>query len=92
MSIPQIGGDLIEHCSQLAEYLAVGSKPKSQWKIGTEHEKFVYNRSSNLPLPYNGLCSIETILENLQTSYGWNPILENNYLIGLEKDGANVSL
>ena len=92
MSIQQIGGDIIEHYSQLVEYLAVGSKPKSQWKIGTEHEKFVYNRSSNLPLPYNGMCSIKTILENLQTSYGWNPILENDFLIGLEKDGANVSL
>ena len=92
MSIPQIGEDIIEQSSQLAEYLAVGSKPKSTWKIGTEHEKFVYNKATNLPLPYSGPCSIKTILENLQNSYGWKPILENKYLIGLEKDGANVSL
>mgnify|MGYP006966964081 CR=1 FL=1 len=40
MSIPQSGGGPIEHPSQLAEYLAAGCKPKSDWRIGTEHEKF----------------------------------------------------
>jgi glutamate--cysteine ligase len=92
MSIPQIGGGLVEHHTQLAEYFALGSKPKPNWKIGTEHEKFVYNKKTGLPLPYSGQCSIETILKSLQNLYGWNPIFENQYLIGLEKGGANVSL
>ena len=69
MSIPQIGGGTIEHHSQLVEFLSNGSKPKSQWKIGTEHEKFVYDKNSYLPLPYAGPCSIETILTNLQKLY-----------------------
>ena len=78
--------------SQLAEFLANGSKPKSSWKIGTEHEKFVYNKKTCLPLPYSGMCSIRAILEELRKSYGWRPIFENQSLIGLEKNGAKVSL
>ncbi len=92
MSIPQVGDSVIEHHSQLAEYLAEGCKKKCDWKIGTEHEKFVYDKKSYLPLPYSGKCSIQAILEKLKNVYGWNPILENHYLIGLEKNGANVSL
>ena len=92
MSIPQTGGGLIDHHTQLAEYLALGSKPKLDWKIGTEHEKFVYNKVSGSPLPYSGKCSIETILKSLHETYDWKPIFENEFLIGLEKGGANVSL
>ena len=91
MSIPQVGDSVIEHQSQLAEYLAEGSKEKRDWKIGTEHEKFVYDRKSFLPLPYSGKCSIQAILEKLKNAYGWNPVMENHYLIGLEKNGANES-
>ena len=40
MSIPQSGGGPIERPEQLAEYLSSGCKPKDQWRIGTEHEKF----------------------------------------------------
>ena len=92
MSIPQVGGGTLEHESQLAEFLANGSKIKSDWKIGTEHEKFVYDKRSYLPLPYSGKRSIEAILRELQKNYDWTPIFENQHLIGLEKDGANVSL
>ena len=45
-----------------------------------------------MPLPYEGRCSIESILKELQILYGWRPIFESDRLIGLEKDGANVSL
>ncbi len=92
MSIPQAGDITIEHHSQLAEFLANGSKPKASWRIGTEHEKFVYDKKSFLPLPYDGPCSIKAILKELQLVYDWIPILENQNLIGLEKNGANVSL
>ena len=46
MSIPQVGGKIIEHKAQLIEFLANGSKEKSAWKIGTEHEKFIYNKQT----------------------------------------------
>ena len=92
MSIPQSGGGPIESKAQLAEYLAAGCKPKNQWRIGTEHEKFGYCRDTLNPLPYDGPRSIRAVLEGLRDRYGWAPVLEAGHIIGLEKDGANVSL
>jgi glutamate--cysteine ligase len=92
MSIPQSGGGPIERHEQLAEYLASGCKPKSDWRIGTEHEKFGYCKDTLKPLPYEGQRSILAVLEGLRDRYGWAPVTEGGNLIGLTKDGANVSL
>ena len=92
MSIPQSGGGPIERHEQLAEYLADGCKPKDQWRIGTEHEKFGYCKDTLKPLPYEGKRSILAVLEGLRDGHGWAPLEEGGKLICLEKDGANVSL
>ncbi len=92
MSIPQSGGGPIESIEQLAEYLASGCKPKDDWRIGTEHEKFGYCRDTLKPLPYDGPRSIKAMLEGLRDAFGWTPVLEGENIIGLVKDGANVSL
>ncbi|WP_199258944.1 glutamate--cysteine ligase [Paracoccus binzhouensis] len=95
MSIPQQGGGPIERPEQLAEYLAAGEKPRDAWRIGTEHEKFGYRHADLMPLPYEaapGQPSVKAMLEGLQTRFGWTPVLEAGHLIGLERDGANVSL
>ena len=92
MSIPQSGGGRIEKYNQLIEYLASGCKPKSDWRIGTEHEKFGYCKETLSPIPYNGNRSVLAILKGLEREYGWKPIKENNSIIGLSKNGANVSL
>ena len=92
MSIPQSGGGPIEHHDQLAAYLASGCKPKADWRIGTEHEKFGYCVDTHKPLPYDGDRSIHAVLSALRDRHGWAPLEEGGKLIGLEKDGANVSL
>ena len=92
MSIPQQGGGPIERPEQLAEYLASGCKPKDDWRIGTEHEKFGYCKDTLKPLPYDGPRSIRAMLEGLAARFGWDPVLEQGNIIGLTKDGANVSL
>ncbi|MEX0348832.1 MAG: glutamate--cysteine ligase [Paracoccaceae bacterium] len=92
MSIPQSGGGPIERHEQLAEYLEAGCKPKDQWRIGTEHEKFGYCKDTLKPLPFEGERSILAVLEGLRDGHGWAPVEEGGKLIGLEKDGANVSL
>jgi glutamate--cysteine ligase len=92
MSIPQSGGGPIERESQLAEYLAAGCKPKDAWRIGTEHEKFGYCKDTLKPLPYDGPRSIRAMLEGLRDRFGWAEVREGENLIGLVKDGANVSL
>ena len=92
MSIPQSGGGVIEHRDQLAETLSKGCKPKDAWRIGTEHEKFGFCQDSLLPLPYEGDRSIKAVLEGLQNRFNWAPVYESGNIIGLTKDGANVSL
>ena len=92
MSIPQSGGGPIENHAQLAQYLADGCKPKDEWRIGTEHEKFGYCKDTLRPLPYDGPRSIKAVLEGLRDRFGWSPVSEGDNIIGLVKDGANVSL
>ena len=92
MSIPQSGGGPIDRHEQLAEYLADGCKPKEDWRIGTEHEKFGYCKDTLKPLPYAGARSILAVLEGLRDAHGWAPLVEGGNLIGLEKEGANISL
>ncbi|MDO5613117.1 MAG: glutamate--cysteine ligase [Paracoccus sp. (in: a-proteobacteria)] len=92
MSIPQQGGGPIESRDQLAAYVASGEKPRADWRIGTEHEKFGYSKDQLLPLPYDGPQSIHAMLTGLQERFGWSPVFEQDKLIGLHRDGANVSL
>ena len=92
MSIPQSGGGPIERVEQLAEYLESGCKPKADWRIGTEHEKFGYCKDSLRPIPYEGERSVLAVLKGLRDGKGWAPLEEGGKLIGLTKDGANVSL
>lgn len=75
----------------MIDYLAAGSKPKADWRIGTEHEKIGFCKAKSLPLPYDGPCSIKGMLEGLQR-FDWMPVEENGHLIALKRDGASVSL
>ena len=92
MSIPQSGGGPIERHEQLAELLAKGCKPKEDWRIGTEHEKFGYCKDTHKPLPYEGERSIHAVLSGLRDRFNWAPVEESGKLIGLTKGMANVSL
>ena len=92
MSIPQSGGETIERPEQMIEYIASGCKSKEDWRIGTEHEKFGYCKDTLQPLAYEGERSIVAVLKGLRDRYNWIPIEESKKLIGLQKDGANISL
>lgn len=92
MSIPQTGGGPIESFDQLAGLLEQGSKPRDQWRLGTEHEKFGWLTDSRLPLPYAGDRSISALFGGLIARHGWTPVREGENIIGLSRDGANISL
>ena len=70
MSIPQEGGGPIESRDQLVQYLESGCKPREDWRIGTEHEKFGYRKSDLTPLPYEGPCGIHAMLAGLRDEFG----------------------
>ena len=76
---------------ELVEYLALGCKPASEWRIGTEHEKFGYHLDDLRPLEYEGDRGIRAMLEGLQR-FGWQPVMEGGNVIALSMGGASVSL
>ena len=77
--------------AQLVEYLAQGSKPESDWRIGTEHEKFAYNTADFRALPYEGAASIKGLLTGLQR-FGWEPVMEGDNVIALTLNGQSITL
>ncbi len=91
MSIPQSAGGPIESRDDLVAHLAKGSKPRDQWRIGTEHEKFVYDLRTFRPVPYAGKPGIRALLEGMQR-FGWAPVMEGEHIIGLTQNGASISL
>jgi len=92
MSAPPSGGGApIEDRRQLIEYFAAGNKPRSAWRMGTEHEKFGFDTSTLKPLAYDGPAGIRAVLEGM-TRFGWQPIIEGNNPIALKRDCANVTL
>jgi glutamate--cysteine ligase len=58
-------------------------------RFGTEHEKLGYNLADNTRIGYD---KIRTLLEGLCDRFGWEPVMEGEYIIGAELDGQNVSL
>ncbi len=92
MSIPQSGGGLITSFDQLAGIMQDGCKPKSDWRIGTEHEKFGWLTGSHAPLPYEGPASIEALFEGLADRFGYVRVREGGRVIGLKRGQANISL
>jgi glutamate--cysteine ligase len=77
--------------AQLVEVIASGGKPRADWRIGTEHEKFGFRLDDLRPPGFDGERGIEALLQGL-TRFGWEPIDENGRTVALSKDGASVTL
>jgi glutamate--cysteine ligase len=73
----------IESRDELVAWFEAGAKRKSQFRIGTEHEKFVFRTEDLRPVPYDGRRSIRALLEGMQHLLGWQPIIEQDNVIGL---------
>src|SRR5919201_2876662 len=92
MSAPPSGGGVpIENRRQLIEYFAAGNKPRSAWRMGTEHEKFGFHKSTLKPLAYDGGDGIRAMLDGM-TRFGWEPVTEGNNTIALKRDSASITL
>lgn len=80
----------------LVAWLAEGARPKESWRIGTEHEKFVFHTGALTPVAYEGERSIRALMDALIARFGWEPILENGKIIALKRangeDGGAISL
>src|SRR5438094_6335508 len=70
---------------QLFAYHESGNKPPAAWRIGTEHEKFVFRRSDLCRVPYEGPDGIGALLQGM-TRFGWKPVIEKGNVIALSND------
>ncbi|MCP8897560.1 glutamate--cysteine ligase [Shinella daejeonensis] len=73
----------VRSIADMTDYLAAGCKPKEAFRIGTEHEKFVFFTADNSPVPYSGEASISALLHGMQEKTGWEPIMDAGNIIGL---------
>ncbi|WP_374247772.1 glutamate--cysteine ligase [Thermomonas sp.] len=92
MSGPSSASDTpITDGRQLAEVMASGEKPRADWRIGTEHEKFGFRMDDLRPPTFEGERGIEALLNGL-TRFGWQPYQEHGRTIALTKGMASVTL
>jgi len=73
----------------MVDYLRAGCKPRAEWRIGTEHEKFGFHLDDLTPIDYT---EVKQLLETIQERFGWEPIMEKGNIIGLKQDGQSVTL
>jgi len=82
---------LIESRADLIATFAAGEKPRDRWRIGTEHEKFVYRTSDHRAPSYDEPGGIRDLLMGL-TEFGWSPVVENGNVIALSGPDGTISL
>src|SRR3546814_18092446 len=68
-----------------------GEKPRDRWRIGTEHEKFVYRTADHRAPSYDEPGGIHDLLMAL-TRFGWEPVIEGGKVIALAGSDGTVSL
>jgi glutamate--cysteine ligase len=83
MARDQVDLTPIERRDELVDWMAQGAKPKSLFRIGTEHEKFAFTLDGHQPVPYQGRRGIRSLLEGMEHLLGWQPIMEGDNIIGL---------
>jgi len=83
MARDQIDMTPLETRDELVAWFEAGCKPKAQWRVGTEHEKFVFTLKDHKPVPYAGRQSIRALLDGMHGLLGWEPIMEGENIIGM---------
>ena len=79
---------MITNKEDIITYFKSGIKRKEDFKIGIEHEKFLFNNQNDKRIDYLKIKEMFTAL----FEFGWNPILEKGNIIGLNKGGKNITL
>jgi glutamate--cysteine ligase len=79
---------IIASRDELVAELEAGCKPESDWRIGTEHEKFCFYRADNSPVPYGGERGIAALLKGLGQRFCGDPVLERGNIIALQRENC----
>ena len=79
---------MINSKEQIIKYFRSGIKDTKDFRIGIEHEKFLFNNKDNKRVNYSKIKEMFSAL----LEFGWNPVLEKENIIGLNKGGKNITL
>ena len=79
---------MINTKEKIIDYFTSGIKDTKNFRIGIEHEKFLFNNVDNKRIDYSKIKEMFAAL----LEFGWNPILEEDNIIGLNKGGKNITL
>ncbi len=79
---------MITSKEQIINYFKSGIKEKRSFKIGIEHEKFLFDNKNNKRVNYSKIKQMFTSL----LEFGWNPVYEKKNVIALNKGGKNITL
>jgi len=83
---PKPSAEIIEDRRQLVAWFEAGCSPKDAWRIGTEHEKFIFNKADGAAVPYDGPSGVGALLEALACPQ-WTPVEEDGNVIALVGEG-----
>jgi glutamate--cysteine ligase len=94
MARDQVDMTPINSRDELVAWFEAGCKPRAQFRVGTEHEKFPFTVDGHNPVPYFGRRGIQALLQGMQHLLGWEPIMEGENIIGLSDvtGGGAISL
>jgi len=79
---------MISKKEHIINYFQSGVKDSHKFKIGVEHEKFIFDVRTNKRIDYPMILKMFFALYE----FGWKPMLENEKIIGLKKNGKNITL
>jgi len=79
---------MIDHKEKIIKYFESGIKNTKNFKIGIEHEKFLFDQKTNKRVNYPTIKKMFSLLGE----FGWKPIIEKQNIIGLQKLGKSITL
>ena len=79
---------MINSKDDIIRYFKSGIKNTKEFKIGIEHEKFLFNKKDFSRIDYSKIKKMFKVM----LEFGWNPIYEEKNIIGLNKEGKNITL
>ncbi len=82
---------VIESREALLFPMQKGEKPSERWRIGTEHEKFVYRVADHRAPSYDEPGGIRDLLLGLR-EFGWEPVIEGDHVIAMTGVDGAISL